>query len=156
MGSIRYITLSALLLLSFVSCSRKENGWLYSRGEGLLALDFGYDPALSVSTRSEGDGDMTFKVEVIDAKSGVTVKTIEDHHTLQGEPLALREGRYIVKASNGTDAVAAFSAPYYEGRDTVDIVVGEETSSQITCALANVKVTVSFSDGVRQNFPNIQ
>ena len=152
MGSIRYITLSALLLLSFVSCSRKENGWLYSRGEGLLALDFGYDPALSVSTRSEGDGDMTFKVEVIDAKSGVTVKTIEDHHTLQGEPLALREGRYIVKASNGTDAVAAFSAPYYEGRDTVDIVVGEETSSQITCALANVKVTVSFSDGVRQNF----
>lgn len=150
--SLGYIALTVMLVLSLISCSRKENSWLLSRGEGLLNLDFGYDPSLSVSTKAGGDEDLTFKVEVIDFQSGVTVKTVADHHTLQNEPIALREGRYIVKASNGTDVEAAFNAPYYEGRDTVDIVIGEETSSQIICALANVKVTVSFSDAVKQNF----
>ena len=151
--SIRYITLTLLAVLSALSCTRKETGWLLSRGEGLLTLEFGFDPSLTVSTRAgEDDGDMTFKVEVIDFQSGVIVKTVEDHHTLQDAPISLREGRYIVRASNGTDVDAAFGAPYYEGRDTVEIVEGTGTSSVITCALANVRVTVSFSDAVRDNF----
>lgn len=150
---IRFVTLTVLALLSAFSCTRKENGLLLSRGEGLLTLDFGYDPALSVTTKAEGSSeDMTFKVEVIDFQSGVVVKTVEDHHALVNEPISLREGRYIVKASNGTDVVAAFEAPYYEGRDTVDIIVGQETQAVVLCTLANVKVTVSFSDAVKANF----
>lgn len=150
---IRFVTLTVLALLSAFSCTRKENGLLLSMGEGLLNLDFGYDPSLSVTTKADGSDDgMTFKVEVIDYQSGVVIKTVEDHHTLINEPLSLREGRYIVKASNGTDIAAAFDSPYYEGRDTVDIVVGTETNATIVCTLANVKVTVSFSDAVKANF----
>lgn len=149
---IRYITLTAIMALSLLSCSRKESGVLLSRGEGLLTLEFGYDLSLSPVTRAESQEDMTFKVEVIDIRSGVTVKTVEDHHTLQNEPIALREGNYIIKASNGTDVDAGFDSPYYEGRDTVAIVAGQEASSMITCTMANVKVTVSFSDAVKQNF----
>ena len=149
---IRYITLTAIMALSLLSCSRKESGVLLSRGEGLLTLEFGYDLSLSPVTRAESQEDMTFKVEVIDIQSGVTVKTVEDHHTLQNEPIALREGNYIIKASNGTDVDAGFDSPYYEGRDTVAIVAGQEASSMITCTMANVKVTVSFSDAVKQNF----
>ena len=101
--SFRYITLTAIMALSLLSCSRKENGVLLSRGEGLLTLEFGYDLSLSPVTRAESQDDMTFKVEVIDIQSGVIVKTVDDHHTLQNEPIALREGTYIIKASNGTD-----------------------------------------------------
>lgn len=150
--SFRYITLTAIMALSLLSCSRKENGVLLSGGEGLLTLEFGYDPSLSPVTRAESQDDMTFKVEVIDIRSGVVVKTVEDHHTLQNEPIALREGTYIIKASNGTDVEAGFDSPYFEGRDTVAIVAGQEASSMITCTMANVKVTVSFSDAVKQNF----
>ena len=61
-------------------------------------------------TRAESQDDMTFKVEVIDIQSGVIVKTVDDHHTLQNEPIALREGTYIIKASNGTDVEAGFDS----------------------------------------------
>lgn len=150
--SFRYITLTAIMALSLLSCSKKESGVLLSRGEGLLTLEFGYDLSLTPVTRAESGDDMTFKVEVIDIQSGVIVKTVDDHHTLQNEPIALREGNYIIKASNGTDVDAGFDSPYYEGRDTVAIVAGQEASSMITCTMANVKVTVSFSDAVKQNF----
>ena len=150
--SFRYITLTAIMALSLLSCSREESGVLLSRGEGLLTLEFGYDLSLTPVTRAESGDDMTFKVEVIDIQSGVIVKTVDDHHTLQNEPIALREGNYIIKASNGTDVDAGFDSPYYEGRDTVAIVAGQEASSMITCTMANVKVTVSFSDAVKQNF----
>ena len=150
--SFRYITLTAIMALSLLSCSRKESGVLLSRGEGLLTLEFGYDLSLTPVTRAESGDDMTFKVEVIDIQSGVIVKAVDDHHTLQNEPIALREGNYIIKASNGTDVDAGFDSPYYEGCDTVAIVAGQEASSMITCTMANVKVTVSFSDAVKQNF----
>lgn len=83
---IRYITLTAIMALSLLSCSRKESGVLLSGGEGLLTLEFGYDLSLSPVTRAESQEDMTFKVEVIDIQSGVTVKTVEDHHTCRMSP----------------------------------------------------------------------
>ena len=148
--AVKHIALSALLLVSILSCSRKEDNWLLSRGEGILNIDFGYDLGVVPVTRA--DSEPVFKIEVYNAKTGVIVRTIEDHHSLETEPLILREGTYLVKAFNGDDKEAAFDAPFYAGETEVEIVAGQEANASITCTLANVKVTVSVSEELKKNF----
>lgn len=152
MKALRYITISVLMIAAAVSCSRDEAGYLRARGEGLLTLDFGYDPGVTVMTKADETEEPVFKVTVRDIDKDVIVKTIEDHRNLASEPLALREGNYEVKATNGVETEAAFDSPFYSGADTVNIVSGQTAAASIVCTLANVKVTVSFSDAVTANF----
>ena len=150
--SIRYITLTLLALLSALSCTRKEDSLLVARGEGLLSLDLGFTPGVTVTTRAgEGTGDLIFKIEVINSK-GTIVQTVEDHTTLGDSPISLRAGHYTVRASHGQNVEAAFDSPYYAGETEVDIVIGQTTSAAIECSLANVKVSVEVSDIVKEKF----
>lgn len=147
---VKRTVLSVMLLVSVLSCSRKEDSWLLSRGEGILNIDFGYD--LSVVPVSKAGSEPVFRIDVYNARTGVIVRTVEDHRTLETDPLILREGRYLVKASNGEYKEAAFDSPYYTGEAEVEIVAGQEANVSITCTLANVKVTVSVSDELKKNF----
>lgn len=150
--SIRYITLTLLALLSALSCTRKEDSLLVARGEGLLSLDLGFTPGVTVTTRAgEGTGDLIFKIEVLNSK-GTIVQTVEDHTTLGDSPISLRAGHYTVRASHGQNVEAAFDSPYYAGETEVDIVIGQTTSAAIECSLANVKVSVEVSDIVKEKF----
>lgn len=150
--SIRYIIMTAIAALSLLSCNRKEDSLLVARGEGLLSLDLGFEPGLTVTTRAgEGTGDLKFKIEVLNSK-GTIVQTVEDHTSLEDSPISLREGHYTVRASHGQNAEAAFNSPYYAGETEVDIVIGQTATASIECALANVKVSVEVSDVVKEKF----
>ena len=150
--SIRYIIMAAIAALSLLSCNRKEDSLLVARGEGLLSLDLGFEPGLTVTTRAgEGTGDLKFKIEVLNSK-GTIVQTVEDHTSLEDSPISLREGHYTVRASHGQNAEAAFNSPYYAGETEVDIVIGQTATASIECALANVKVSVEVSDVVKEKF----
>lgn len=150
--SIRYIIMTAIAVLSLLSCNRKEDSLLVARGEGLLSLDLGFEPGLTVTTRAgEGTGDLKFKIEVLNSK-GTIVQTVEDHTSLEDSPISLRAGHYTVRASHGQNAEAAFNSPYYAGETEVDIVIGQTATASIECALANVKVSVKVSDVVKEKF----
>lgn len=150
--SIRYIIMTAIAVLSLLSCNRKEDSLLVARGEGLLSLDLGFEPGLTVTTRAgEGTGDLKFKIEVLNSK-GTIVQTVEDHTSLEDSPISLREGHYTVRASHGQNVEAAFNSPYYAGETEVDIVIGQTATASIECALANVKVSVKVSDVVKEKF----
>lgn len=148
--SIKYIILTVLAVLSVFSCSREERGLLTARGEGLLSVDIGNAPDMTVITKTV-EQEMIFRIEVINSE-GVTVATVDDHTTLAGEPLSLRVGHYTVRASHGKDVDAAFDEPFYAGETEVDIVEGETATAAITCALDRVKVSVSVSDEVKEKF----
>ena len=148
--SIKYIILTVLAVLSVFSCSREERGLLTARGEGLLSVDIGNAPDMTVITKT-GEQERIFRIEVINSE-GVTVATVDDHTTLAGEPLSLRVGHYTVRASHGKDVDAAFDEPFYAGETEVDIVEGETATAAITCALDRVKVSVSVSDKVKEMF----
>lgn len=150
--SIRYIIMTAIAVLSLLSCNRKEDSLLVARGEGLLSLDLGFEPGLTVTTRAgEGTGDLKFKIEVLNSK-GTIVQTVEDHTSLEDSPISLRAGHYTVRASHGQNVEAAFNSPYYAGETEVDIVIGQTATASIECALANVKVSVKVSDVVKEKF----
>lgn len=150
--SIRYIIMAAIAVLSLLSCNRKEDSLLVARGEGLLSLDLGFEPGLTVTTRAgEETGDLKFKIEVLNSK-GTIVQTVEDHTSLEDSPISLRAGHYTVRASHGQNVEAAFNSPYYAGETEVDIVIGQTATASIECALANVKVSVEVSDVVKEKF----
>ena len=150
--SIRYIILAAVAALSLLSCNREEDSLLAARGEGLLSVSIGNAPELTVTTKAETEEQkMIFRIEVINSE-GVTVATVDDHTTLAETPLALRVGRYTVRATHGEDVESAFNSPFYKGETEVDIVENEMASASITCALDRVKVSVSVSDEVKEKF----
>ena len=147
--SIRYIILAAVAALSLLSCNREEDSLLAARGEGLLSVSIGNAPELTVTTKAEEQE--IFRIEVINSE-GVTVATVDDHTTLAETPLALRVGRYTVRATHGEDVESAFNSPFYKGETEVDIVENEMASASITCSLDRVKVSVSVSDEVKEKF----
>ena len=147
--SIRYIILAAVAALSLLSCNREEDSLLAARGEGLLSVSIGNAPELTVTTKAEEQE--IFRIEVINSE-GVTVATVDDHTTLAETPLALRVGRYTVRATHGEDVESAFNSPFYKGETEVDIVENEMASASISCALDRVKVSVSVSDEVKEKF----
>lgn len=145
---IKYLTLLVLPLLLF-SCSKGGDDVLRSKGEGILNIDLKSNSEAQVMTKAD---EPVFAIAVKDFKSGVIIKSIEDHRLLAESPIKLRAGKYIVVATNGTDVNAGFASPFYMGADTVEINAGQEANSIIECTLANVKVSIAVTDAVTSNF----
>ena len=151
MRSLVKILAAVLVMGPALSCSRSELDRLATRGEGMLSIACGLDMEVIAVTRAEGE-ETVLQVTVTEAETGKVVASVDDHRTLTGSPMVLKAGQYEVRAFAGTGAVAAFDAPYYEGTTTVDVVAGEDTQAELTCTLANVKVTVSRSEIIKNSF----
>ncbi len=150
MKTLKYLIIAVVGALMFSSCSHEVN-YLEERGEGLLCFKFGYDLETESVTKAS-TSDLVFKVDIINVNTGVIVKHFEDHRNIENTEISLRAGKYKVTAACGSNPEAAFDAPYYYGETVIDIVAGRATTANITCTLANVKVTVSISDFLKQNF----
>ena len=60
--------------------------------------------------------------------------------------VSLPADSYTIKAANGTLQEAAWEAPYFLGTRDFKVEIQELSSVQLTCRLANVKVTMGFSE----------
>lgn len=144
MGRLVYI----LLLISYlcVSCESDaplvETGYLYVR----TSQD------MTVVTKADLDK-LSVNVAICKAATGDTVKFIEDYDTnKEKEKIQLAVGKYYVKAGTLHAGKAAFDKPFYFGTDTIDIVKSTIKESEVVCKLANVKVTVNYSDMLKKFF----
>lgn len=67
--------------------------------------------------------------------------------------LEMPEGEYTVEAFSRNNLPAAFDNPSYRGEsDPFSIVSGDETQITVVCRLANVMVSVIYSDNIRNGF----
>lgn len=84
-------------------------------------------------------------LQILDSKGGI-VESTDDWETLSGQQIRLAAGTYTVKASsNGFDgSESGFDIPYYAGSQQITVQTGKEVTANITCTLANVKVTVNY------------
>lgn len=84
-------------------------------------------------------------MQILDSKGGI-VESTDDWETLSGQQIRLAAGTYTVKASsNGFDgSESGFDIPYYAGSQQITVQTGKEVTANITCTLANVKVTVNY------------
>lgn len=132
-----------LCMLLMVACQNEDE--LSNSNVGYLRLSLGVDT--SVNTRADGEDvydpeQMT--VQIVNAGNEV----VETVSVGEGESpeVSLAPGTYTVKASSaGFDGkTSGWEKPYYAGSAEVEIRKGESTPANITCTLANVKVTIKF------------
>lgn len=73
-----------------------------------------------------------------------TVKSYERYDQMPSE-ISLKEGDYTFTAFKGENLPAAFENPYFEGSADFQIKQNMSTPLDVTCALANARITTEFS-----------
>lgn len=155
MNNIMIKALTILCVLaSFVSCNTVtlDDGQAMGRLSIKLSQDTSEDIVLK-SLEDPAPGQV-FTLDFIrtykdgSSKSEYTCK----HTEIPAEGISLPVGPYVVKASCGANAEAAFGEPFYTGEASVNIVAGTDHTVDITTYLSNVKVTVDFSDDIEAGF----
>ena len=148
---IPYIIAAVLPFLSLWSCTRVDIQEEDSR-TGYLYVSLDRDDSEEIVFKSVEDAETPFILKIYNELDQL-VETVEDHRTLADTPLVLKVGTYKVVASSAEESVAAqFDAPFYSGSAEFDVQPDQVTNIDVTCSLANVKVTTSFSEEIRQNF----
>ena len=66
--------------------------------------------------------------------------------------LELGAGAYTIQVSKGTEAAAAFDAPYFSGKKEFTIVKDMTTPVEVTAEMANSRVTIDYSDDFLQTY----
>lgn len=135
-----YLFLITLLTLpALISCQQDDVDNI-----GYLRIEVGTNAY--VDTRIAADyNPKQIALQILDSKGGI-VESTDDWETLSGQQIRLEAGTYTVKASsNGFDgSESGFDIPYYAGSQQITVQTGKEVTANITCTLANVKVTVNY------------
>lgn len=141
MKQIQYILLT-LVAIFLVACQADEEAL---NDKGYLSFAIGQD--VSVTTKAEDYNPELLALKISDS-TGKEIRTetgsVEELNALKIELVA---GEYTVEVcSNNYDGNSAFgeNGAYYYGSTKVSVTKGGTTTANITCALANVKVTVNF------------
>ena len=151
MKLLRYI---GLMLCSILLCCQGEE-FQQANGVGYLTLEV--NAVANVNTKSavpENYKPTQLYVEIKNA-AGAVVNSTDNYDTnWKGKQLTLPAGSYtITAASNGFDGQASgFDIPYYKGSKQITIEAGKEAQANLTCTLANVKVSVSFAETFQSAF----
>ena len=147
MKAIKKISLLAVLISAGVSCCRVAEEKLPS---GYLSVCVEQDSRL-VPVKSAQSGDAVFSLTVFD-KSGTKVADYADYHEIAGAPLELPMGSYSVASASGEVPSAAFDSPVWAGTTEFTLKPDIVNTVDVTCTLANIKVTAEFSDEIKSDF----
>lgn len=150
MKKIVCILISVAVFLSVFSCNKTE---VQEDGYGYLYAHIDEDFDEDLVFKSNPGEDLVFSLTVYNS-FGQEQGHVDDYRTLAQSPMALPAGNfdYTAVASSGSDGAAAFDEPFYSGQAVFRVAKDEVSNIDITCSLANVKVTTSFSDDIRENF----
>ena len=89
----------------------------------------------------------------VQAEDGEIIKQTDDLDEWEGEVFELPVGDYrIIAYSKDYQGVPAFNSPYYHGDTTVQVKAATETTAKVNCKIANVKVTVNYSEEFKTTF----
>lgn len=145
-----YILISVLFVVILFSCQADEDK--VAQQTGYLRLSIGQSN--SVETKAEETyNPKMFSVKILDEKGEQYGSIIEDVSESVAKEIPLKIGSYTVQVySANYDEEAGFGKAYYSGSTKVTIEGGQTTQASVICTLANVMVTVKFSDDFKERF----
>lgn len=158
-SSARTVVLFACVLTLLASLFACENDEGSIKHPGTLRLSLKTDTTSVkdvVTTKAVADefsdfvDENAYSVQIL---KGEDVVQEYDRYDKMPEELVLEEGNYIIKAFKGDDKPAAFLNPYFAGSTEFVIKEGMSTPLDITCKLANARVTVNYSDDFKEAYP---
>ena len=142
-----YTWLMGWLLMA--SCQNED----LTEDVGYLCMDIETVTLLNPQTKAPANyNPKQLAVRIKNEKGEIQAETTD--HTQWNKPMALKVGTYTVEAaSNGFDGQeAGFDLPYYTGSTEVLVEAGKQKTAALTCRLANVKVTVNYSEEFARYF----
>lgn len=150
MKRLYFILASALVIFSVFSCRKTD---IQEEGFGYLYVSLEKDESEDLVFKSEPSEDQIFSLTVYNPLDQ-QVGHVDDYRELGQNPMTLPAGNFSYKAvaSSGNNGAAAFGEPFYTGSTDFQILNGQVTNVNISCSLANVKVTASFSDEIKKAF----
>ena len=150
MKRLYFILASALVIFSVFSCRKTD---IQEEGFGYLYVSLEKDESEDLVFKSEPSEDQIFSLTVYNPLDQ-QVGHVDDYRELGQNPMTLPAGNFSYKAvaSSGNNGAAAFGEPFYTGSTDFQILNGRVTNVNISCSLANVKVTASFSDEIKKAF----
>lgn len=137
-----YLTAIIIIILVLASSCQSD----FENNTGYLRLEIETNAFVNPQTKVASDyNPKQIAIQIVDATNNIIEET-DDWETWSGKQLRLKPGVYTIKASsNGFDGIeSGFDIPYYAGSEQITIESGKEKTVNITCTLANVKVTVNF------------
>lgn len=147
----RSLLYSLFILLVFCIACNEEKEALVPVG----TLRLNIDKNEQVLTKTPVVNEL-LRVDILSA-TGDTVKSYNNYiEEVQNEKLVLPVGTYTVAVVSNQSEAAGWETPLYAGKETVKVKAGEITSATVVCQIANTKVTVSCTDGVKENFVNYE
>lgn len=145
-----YLSFITVLLVALTAVSCQQDDELKGN-VGYLRIEVGTNAYVDTRSVPEDYNPKQIALQILDSSNEV-VKETDDWEELKGQQLRLTPGTYTIKASsNGFDgSESGFDIPYYAGSQQVTIESGKEETANITCTLANVKVTVSYDESFQK------
>ena len=140
----------------FFSCQEDEDV-ARSGGVGYLRLNIAANSEMTTKAYNAEQ----FQVIITNTETNEVAFQTEDASKAiaadEVEAIELPEGTYKIEAKSynyeGVEAVPGADRPYYAGlNENVKITAGQTVSASVECKLANVKVTVNFSEAVLDAF----
>lgn len=116
---------------------------------GVLSLALQVDSDVETTALKSDDSSTIEDIELDDfiiqvLKDGATYTWY--NYDEMPDSINLIAGEYTIKASYGTNPAIAFSSPYYEGKEDVEIIQTQHTDVDITCTLANAMMSIDFTE----------
>ncbi|MEG2493229.1 MAG: DUF4493 domain-containing protein [Rikenellaceae bacterium] len=151
-----FISVLSVALLLVSSCAidniNDENGGK----EGTLSLILTQNKELVYKGGQKGN-DLFVTPDIADFKVLVFNSKNEQYASFpkfadMPSKTCLKEGSYTIVASHGANPPAAFNAPYFEGKSSFSIKGSDNTPLDLTCKVANVLVSVSYTDKFKAIF----
>lgn len=93
-----------------------------------------------------------YRVEILQGEEETVVSSF-DHYKDMPDLVELERGSYKIRASMGELNPAAFEAPRFEGISDFIIKENMTTKLDVTCSLANARVTVAYTDSFKVVYP---
>ncbi|MDE6811846.1 MAG: DUF4493 domain-containing protein [Muribaculaceae bacterium] len=149
--------LLSLLAIGLGACS-EDNPWAGGRGKGGIDLKLSasadVEDAIPVvrsgAPELEAPDVADFAVELrnLDTDQNRTWQSLDEFHNEGGFDV----GSYTLTAFYGNESECGFDKPYFKGEATVNVLEGRESSVSVTAQLANVMLSIEYTDAFRNYF----
>lgn len=147
-----YKYIGCLVISAIVGCATDENRIF--TGTGTITLDIGIDPAVEstvsgcVCEDAPDPTDMSIRLTSADGRYSGTWKSLVDFPAEE----VYASGAYRIEASYGDMSKEGPESPCYYGSTEFNVRNGESASVSVTCSLANVMLSMGFSDSFRERY----
>ncbi len=150
-----------LALVGLASCANEAPWGNGNRGKGAINLKLTADTAVEDALPSVRAGapelvapdvaDFSIKMYNLDTEQVQTWRTLEEFNTYSQEQ-GFDVGSYTLTAYYGNINDCGFYKPFFEGKTDINVLEGRETSVDVTAQLANVMLSVDYTDNFRNYF----